>query len=97
KGWGAGEAAVLAALAGCDLVTVSKTPELQVESVEALVRAQESERIAIKAMESACARLRRLKERFLLPHHDPDPKQARLAAGSSDRVRLAEEIAERSG
>ncbi|HVQ29999.1 MAG TPA: beta-N-acetylhexosaminidase [Vicinamibacteria bacterium] len=97
KGWGAGEAAVLAALAGCDLVTVSKTPEAQVESVEALVRAQESERIAVKAMESACARLRRLKERFLLPHHDPDPKQARLAAVSSDRVRLAEEIAERSG
>jgi beta-N-acetylhexosaminidase len=97
KGWGAGEAAVLAALAGCDLLTISKTPEVQVEAVEALVRAQESERIASKAMDTSVGRIRRLKERFLLPYHDPDPRLARAAAGGSERQRLAEEIAERSG
>ena len=97
KGWGAGEAAVLAALAGCDLLAICRTPAAQVEAVEALVRAQESDRIASKDMESAVARLRRLKERFLLPYHDPDPRQARLAAGASEGKRLAEEIAERSG
>ena len=97
KGWGAGEAAVLAALAGCDLIAYCRTPALQVEAVETLVRAQESDRIASKAMDDSVARLRRLKERFLLPYHDPDPRQARLAAGASERVLLAEEIAERSG
>ena len=97
KGWGAGESAVLAARAGCDLIAFCRTPAMQVEAVEALVRAQESDRIASKAMDDSVARLRRLKERFALPYQDPDPRQARLAAGASERVRLAEEIAERSG
>ena len=97
KGWAPGEAAVLAAQAGCDLLAICRTPEVQVEAIEALVRAQESDRIASKAMDTAVARLRRLKERFLATYQDPDPQKARLAAGSSERVRLAEEIAERSG
>jgi len=97
KGWGAGEAAVLAAAAGCDLIAFCKTPASQVEAIEALVRAQEQERLKVRAMDDAVARLRRLKETFLLPYRDPDPREARRAAGSPDRVRLAEEIAERSG
>ena len=97
KGWRAGEAAVLAAQAGCDLLAVSKNPEAQVEAVEALVRARESDAIPGKAMDTAVTRLRRLKEQFLLPYRDPDPRQARLAAGVSERVMLALEIAERSG
>jgi hypothetical protein len=42
-------------------------------------------------------RIRRLKERFLLPYADPDPKAARQAAGVGERQALAQEIAERSG
>jgi beta-N-acetylhexosaminidase len=97
KGWGPGEAAVLAAQAGCDLLTMSKSPESQVAAVEALVRARESDAIAAPVMDASLLRLRRLKQRFLLPYRDPDPKQARLAAGVSERVMLAEEIAERAG
>jgi beta-N-acetylhexosaminidase len=97
KGFGAGEAAVLAAQAGCDLLPVCKTPDAQVAAAEALVRAWEDGRISAKAMDAAVLRLRRLKERFLLPYGEPDPKRARLAAGTSERVALAEEIAERSG
>ena len=95
--WRPGPAAVLAAKAGCDLITVCKDPGAQVEAVEALVRAVESEEVSWKAMDAACARIRRVKERFLLPYRDPSPKAARLAAGIGERVALAQEIAERGG
>jgi beta-N-acetylhexosaminidase len=97
KRWSPGETAVLAATAGCDLLSFCKTPDAQVAAVEALVRAREADLIPAKAMDAAVLRLRRLKERYLLPYRDPDPKQARLAAGPSERVALAEEIADRSG
>ena len=55
----------------------------------------ESGEIPWKAMDEACGRMRRLKERFLLPWRDPDPKSARAAAG--ERVALARDIAEQAG
>jgi beta-N-acetylhexosaminidase len=97
RSWGAGERAVLAAEAGCDLLCFSKSHEEQVEAVESLVRAVESERLSWKSMEDAVGRIRRLKERFLVPYRDPSPKEARLAAGAAERVALAEEIGERGG
>lgn len=97
KAWGAGGAAVLAAQAGCDLIPVCRSADAQVEAVEALVRARETETIRATAMDDAVARLRRLKEKYLLPYADPSPKEARQAAGGDGRVALAEEIAERSG
>jgi hypothetical protein len=42
-------------------------------------------------------RIRRLKQRFLLPYADPDPRAARQAAGVGERLALSQEIAERSG
>jgi beta-N-acetylhexosaminidase len=95
--WRPGESAVLAALAGCDLLPVCKDHDAQVEAIEGLVRAVETERLPWKAMDAACARIRLLKERFLLPYHDPQPRLARMAAGAGERVALAEEIAARSG
>lgn len=95
--WRPGPAAVLAAEAGCDLIPVCKDPHAQVEAVEGLVRAVESEELSWKAMDAACERIRRVKERFLLPYRDPIPKEARLAAGVGERVALAQEIAERGG
>ncbi len=95
--WRSGEAAVLAASAGCDLVTVSKTPDAQVEAAEALVRLVESTSATLVVGADANDRIRRLKERFLLPYADPDPKAARQAAGVGERQALAQEIAERSG
>jgi hypothetical protein len=70
---------------------------MQVESLEGLVKAVESGEIAWKAMDEACGRIRRLKERFLLPWRDPDPKAARAAAGAGERVALAREIAHQAG
>ncbi|HEY5908915.1 MAG TPA: glycoside hydrolase family 3 N-terminal domain-containing protein, partial [Vicinamibacteria bacterium] len=97
KGWGAGGAAVLAAQAGCDLVSFCKNPDGQVEAIEALVRAGEAGEISARAMEGSVLRLRRLKERFLLPYRDPSPKEARLTAGGDGRPALSEEISARSG
>ncbi len=95
--WGTARAAGLAVKAGCDLVTVSKTPDAQVAALEELVRSAEAEEITWKAMDTAAERVRRLKERFLLPYQDPDPKQAREAAGIVAHSRLAEQIAGRAG
>jgi hypothetical protein len=48
-------------------------------------------------MEAAVIRVRALKDRYLLPWRDPDPREARLAAGGGERAALAEEIETRSG
>jgi hypothetical protein len=45
-------------------------------------------------MEDADRRIRRLKERFLLPHRDPDPREARAAAGAAPARAVAQQIAE---
>jgi beta-N-acetylhexosaminidase len=95
--WRPGEAAVLAALAGCDLLPVCHDHDAQVEAIEGLVRAGEEERLSWKSGDAALGRLRALKERFLLPYRDPDPREARLAAGAGERVALAEEIGSRGG
>ena len=95
--WSPGPLAVLAAKAGCDLLPVCATHDAQVEALEGLVKAVESGEISWKAMDEACERMRRMKERFLLPWQDPDPKAARAAAGAGERVALARDIAEQAG
>jgi beta-N-acetylhexosaminidase len=97
KRWSPAQAAVLAAQAGCDLIPVCARYDAQLEALEGLIRAAESGEITWKAMDAALGRLRRLKERYLLPYRDPDPRQARRAAGASQNVALAAEIAERAG
>jgi beta-N-acetylhexosaminidase len=95
--WPAGERALLAAEAGCDVLASCASPEDQVAGIEALVRGLESGRVPWKACEDAAARVRAAKERYLLPYADPKPALARAAAGGEARWALAEEIAARSG
>ena len=97
KHWGPGPAAVLAAKAGCDILPVCTNADAQVEAIEAVIRAAGSGEIPFAAMDDSLGRIRRLKERFLLPYQDPDPKLARQAAGAGERVALAQEIAGRGG
>jgi beta-N-acetylhexosaminidase len=97
KRWAPGPLAVLAAKAGCDLLPVCATHDMQVEALEALVKSVESGEISWKVMDESCARMRRLKEAFLLPWQDPDPRAARAAAGAGESVALARQIAEQSG
>jgi hypothetical protein len=63
--------------------------------LEAVIHAVEAEEISWSEMDDAGDRIRRLKERFLLPHRDPDPKAALRAAGMHRA--LAREIEERGG
>jgi beta-N-acetylhexosaminidase len=93
--WPPAASAVLAAKAGCDILPVCKGPDAQVEALEAVIRALEAEEISWSEMDDASDRIRRLKERFLLPHRDPDPKEALRAAGAHRA--LAREIEERGG
>jgi len=97
KSWKLGEAAVLAAQAGCDILPVCKTPDAQVEAMEGLIRAAESGDIGSTAQDDASDRIRALKDRYLLPYRDPSPKEARRAAGLGEHQAIAAEIADRSG
>lgn len=95
--WTPERAAVLALQAGCDVVPVCVTHDAQVRALEGAVRAVESGEISYEAMDDSLLRVRRLKERYLLPYQDPDPRLARRTAGSPEFEALAREIAERGG
>ena len=97
--WPAGEAAVAAARAGCDIILVCASHDKQAEAIEGLVRMIEEERpeLSLIVNEDAGDRIRRLKRRFLLPYRDPDPRQARAAAGTNQWRDLARDIAVRGG
>jgi beta-N-acetylhexosaminidase len=97
KSWRPGGAAALAAKAGCDLLLVCATADAQVEALEGLVRARERDDITWDEMDASCARIRELKQRYLLPYADPDPRVARQSAGLGEHWALAREIAERGG
>jgi beta-N-acetylhexosaminidase len=94
--WGPDESAVLAMEAGCDVVPVCGiSPHTQVQAIEGVIRAVESERLSFASLDVACARVRRMKERFLLPYRDPSPREARQSAGLGEWLALAQEISER--
>jgi beta-N-acetylhexosaminidase len=97
KHWAPAQIAVLAARAGCDMLALAKGHDAQVEMIEALVRAVESGEIPFKEAEAGEGRVRALKERFLAGYRDPDPKEARDAAGRAAHRAIADTIAVRSG
>ncbi len=93
--WTADRSAVMAMQAGCDIVPVCQSHDAQVTAVEGAVRAVEAGELPFRDMDDALARVRGLKERYLLPYRDPDPRRARAVAGSPELVALAQEISER--
>ena len=95
--WTPDRSAVLAMQAGCDIVPVCITHDAQVTAMEGAIRAVEAGDVAYKAMDDSLARIRAMKERYLLPHRDPLPKEARERAGSREFQALAREISERGG
>jgi hypothetical protein len=65
--------------------------------MESLIRACEAGEIPFKEAEASDERVRVLKDRFLAGYRDPDPKEARQAAGRGEHRALAETIAGRAG
>jgi beta-N-acetylhexosaminidase len=94
--WTPAQISVLAAKAGCDLLALCRGHDAQVEALESLIRALESGEIPFKEAEATEGRVRALKERFLAGYRDPDPREAREAAGRGEHRALAETIAARS-
>jgi beta-N-acetylhexosaminidase len=89
----AGDAARLAAVAGCDILLVCASTDRQVASVEALVRAAEQGEISFGEAQAASRRIRQWKERYLVPYRDPEPRAAREAAMNPAHRAIAEQIA----
>jgi hypothetical protein len=73
------------------------SPHTQVQAIEGVIRALEDERLSWDSLDAACTRVRRMKERFLLPYRDPSPREARQSAGLGEWGALAQEISERGG
>jgi beta-N-acetylhexosaminidase len=97
KRWRAGESAVRAAKAGCDILPFCRDHDAQVEAAEGLIRALEAGTITLREMEASEARLRHLEELALAGYTDPDPREARLVAGRDEHAALAREIARAAG
>jgi beta-N-acetylhexosaminidase len=99
KSYGAGEAAVAAIAAGCDVVLMSGSGkaaniERQVEVVEALIRAVENEELSVKQVEAALERNRRARERFLRDWRPPTAAQLRTVIGSEQHRLISEQMAQ---
>jgi beta-N-acetylhexosaminidase len=97
KRWRPGESAVRAARAGCDILPVCRDHDAQVEAAEGLIRAVEAGTITFREMEASEGRLERLAALVLSGYTDPDPREARLAAGRDEHRALADEIARAAG
>ena len=63
-GWGAGESAVLAVLAGVDMLLFSHTRQQQEAAYHALLQAVECDRIPLERIDRSVARIQTLKRRF---------------------------------
>jgi beta-N-acetylhexosaminidase len=92
-----GTRAVLAAQAGADMLRVGGDVAGAIEAVEGLIRATEGGEFRFTERDDVRRRLKRLKERVLLPYAEPDARRARDAAGRPEHRALAAEIADRSG
>ena len=95
-----GEAAVAAVGAGCDaLLMCGKGPiadiGLQVEVLEALIRAVESERLPLKRVEDALARNQAARERFVKDWREwrpPSAEQLKRIIGCEEHQVISHEM-----
>jgi beta-N-acetylhexosaminidase len=91
--WPVPDACVQAVAAGCDGVLVcGGSVDLQAATLEALIHAVESERLAWSRVEDALARHRRMKERFLALRQAP-PRNWRFVLGCESHAAVADEMA----
>jgi beta-N-acetylhexosaminidase len=88
------EATVMAIEAGCDAVLMcGEDQDVQARSIEAVIRAVESQRISVTRAEDALARHRRVKERFLARTPAPLSGAAlRAALGRDEALSIADEM-----
>jgi beta-N-acetylhexosaminidase len=90
--YGAGESAVLAALAGVDVILFSHTRALQEEAYQALLEAARSERIPRENLVQSAQRIQTMKDRFALAVSEIQPERV-----GNDRHRAKALEAARAG
>jgi beta-N-acetylhexosaminidase len=88
------EASVGAIAAGCDaLLLCGGSQERQAAALEALIRAVEQDRLPVKRVEDAMARMRRAKERFLAGRREERQPPLADVLGRGEHQAIAEEMA----
>jgi beta-N-acetylhexosaminidase len=90
--WPYAVSAVLAAQAGCDLLPVCEHEEAQVEVIESLVRAEESEELRKRDIDDSLLRIEAMIDKYTLPYAEPVPRVAIAAAGKTESRLLAAQI-----
>ncbi len=97
KGWGTAEAAVLAVLAGCDVLTISHHLEAAAAACDAIYEAVQTGRIPRQVIERANDRIRKAKQRMgLLEKQVISADEAHAAVLDPARVELHEALSRRS-
>lgn len=79
--YGIEDATVQAIQAGCDMPLICKDRNREVAARNAVQKAVETGEISIERLEQSLGRIRRLKERFLLPYQPVTIQNAKLVVG----------------
>ena len=93
--WGAGEAAVMAVLAGADIIMATGTPAQQTETFNALYDALKRGEISGERLDASVRRILKIKHKYGLHHgfSSPDPAHAREVTTRAEHRDKAREIA----
>ncbi len=90
--YGIGDAAVLAIQAGCDMPLICKDRNRVVTAMQAVDKAVMSSDISPQRLAQSLARIRRLKDHYLLPYRPVTISDARLAVGCRSHRALLRSI-----
>ncbi|MBI3358059.1 MAG: beta-N-acetylhexosaminidase [Nitrospirae bacterium] len=90
------DAAVLAIVAGCDLLLVCQSFDQQIAALEALIHAVEKGDIAEERIERSAHRILALKDRFHVGGRKIDLNQTKKVVGSEQHRSLVDEIERRA-
>lgn len=90
------EAAVKAVQAGSDLILVCHSADQQMAVLEALIHAVEKKTISEARLDESLNRILRLKESFLMPRRQPQPKEVKEVVGCDAHKALIEEVHKKS-
>ncbi|MBL8076126.1 MAG: beta-N-acetylhexosaminidase [Nitrospira sp.] len=90
--YGIGDAAVLAIQAGCDMPLICKDRNRVITAMQAVTKAVTSSDISSQRLAQSLARIRRLKDRYLLPYRPITISDARLAVGCRSHRALLRSI-----